>query len=138
MLVSLMQENTLIHTFIPDLLRSGIVDLLAPQKRGSERGSSPCDPTALVLELHDENDVVIRISPVYLTAKATRRRAGCAADLAPAVKQHASCPLRVAEKCADGPARGTFIIDSQGVVQKIFQVQEALDSSHALVVYSLM
>ena len=34
--------------------------------------------------------------------------------------------------------RTTFIIDSQGVVQKIFQAQEAADPSHALAVCSLM
>jgi len=34
--------------------------------------------------------------------------------------------------------RTTFIIDSQGFVQKVFQAQEALDPSHALAVCSLM
>ena len=34
--------------------------------------------------------------------------------------------------------RTTFIIDSQGLVQKVFQAQEALDPSHALAVCSLM
>ena len=42
------------------------------------------------------------------------------------------------EQAAVAPRRTTFVIDRQGVVQKVFMAQEALDPAHALATCALL